>query len=186
MLLYSNCRASSGSVSLPRSLLDLLPLPAGSPRVFRSAAFLDRNREVTALMALTSTSKRSRERWCRLSATPHSHEIRVRPSSDIPTERPLQGASSLRHRRCQALVHVPPSWFRTTMTVYSARWFAGLLHPAAEPGFVAFPGSLGPVARPGGRWRARGAFPATRFTPFKEFPSSTASATSLRPVAFLP
>jgi hypothetical protein len=32
---------------------------------------------------------------------------------------------------------------------------------------------------------ARGAFPATRFTPFEEFPSPAASTASLRPVAFL-
>ena len=29
---------------------------------------------------------------------------------------------------------VPPSWFRTTLTVSSARRVAGLLHPAADPG----------------------------------------------------
>jgi hypothetical protein len=36
-------------------------------------------------------------------------------------------------------VHVPPSWFRTTSTVCSARWFAGLLRPATGLGFAAFP-----------------------------------------------
>jgi hypothetical protein len=29
---------------------------------------------------------------------------------------------------------VPPSWFCTTWTASSARWAAGLLHPAADPG----------------------------------------------------
>jgi hypothetical protein len=54
---------------------------------------------------------------------------------------------------------------------------AGLLHPAADPGFTAFP-AFGPRARAtpeGGPCSgACRAFPAMRFTPFEEFPSSAA------------
>jgi len=50
------------------------------------------------------------------------------------------------HSREQALIgpavlpakHVPPPWFLTTMTAYSVRQGAGLLHPATGQGFAAF------------------------------------------------
>jgi hypothetical protein len=47
---------------------------------------------------------------------------------------------------------VPPSWFHTTSTVSSARTVAGLLHPAADLGFAAFPD--GPTRDHRCRWAA--------------------------------
>ena len=81
--------------------------------------------------------------------------------------------------------HVPSSWFLTTSTVYSTLWCTGLLHPVAGPGFATFPADAD--RRKSRRTTAldHGAFPATRFTPFEELPSSTAVAASLRPVAFV-
>jgi len=35
--------------------------------------------------------------------------------------------------------HVPPSWFLTTSTVYSAQEALGLLHPKARRGSLRFP-----------------------------------------------
>jgi hypothetical protein len=88
---------------------------------------------------------------------------------------------------------VPPSWFLTTSTVCSVRGLAGLLRPAAGQGFVAFR----PPAEPVPPYREsklsretvadlRVTSPRRGFTPFEEFPSSAAGATSLWPVALLP
>ena len=109
MLLYSNRRTGSRLFSLSCTLLDLLPLPAGPPRVSRS----------DDLPRPKSRGDRPHglglhfEALLRTLGPPRgdssSHEIRVRPSSDITGVRQLPGASPLRHcaakrRACSALV----------------------------------------------------------------------------------
>jgi len=41
-------------------------------------------------------------------------------------------------RRCKAPNHVPPTWFLTTLTAYSAWRAVGLLHPTTDRGFATF------------------------------------------------
>ena len=72
---------------------------------------------------------------------------------------------------------VPPSWFRTTSTVSSASRFAGLLHPAADPG-------VHRVSAPGARPDGRSAVTRPRdagFEPFEEIPADSRTA-SPRPL----
>jgi hypothetical protein len=84
-----------------------------------------------------------------------------RPSTDTSNARPLPGRDPLgtrnrRLRRAMGRRHhpaslVPPSWFRTTSTVSSARRTAGLLHPAASPGVRRVslkPATMAPNPRP--------------------------------------
>lgn len=49
---------------------------------------------------------------------------------------PEAEASSV--RRCKAPNHVPPMWFLTTLTAYSAWPAVGLLHPTTDRGFATF------------------------------------------------
>jgi hypothetical protein len=79
---------------------------------------------------------------------------------------------------------VPPSRFRTASTASITLRFAGLLHPAAGQGFVAFQG-LRSRSRPKTVADLRAPSPRRGFTPSEEFPSSAAGTASLRPVAFL-
>jgi len=98
--------------------------------------------------------------------------VRVRPSADVPLSRPLPGAEAPFGPTAPPAGLVPPSWFLTTMTAYSAREGAGLLHPATDRGFAAFRDSRWPVpsAPRGSGHRSPGSFPATRFTPSEDFP----------------
>ena len=57
------------------------------------------------------------------------------PSIDISEKRPLPpGLPGFGRATSRPLDPVPSSWFRTTSTACSASCFAGLLHPAADPG----------------------------------------------------
>ena len=77
----------------------------------------------------------------------------------------------------QARHRVPPSWFLTTSTVYSAPWPRVCCTPLPALGFVALPVARARLAPPGpkseGAGGTRAPFPATR-TPFEGFPSSAA------------
>jgi len=83
-------------------------------------------------------------------------------STPTPTRK-----SSLRPRGFHPRSPVPPPWFRTTSTVSSAASVAGLLHPAADPGFVAFPDGQRAL-RPDDPTLSRDAGPAPRRTPRRE------------------
>jgi hypothetical protein len=72
--------------------------------------------------------------------------------------RPLPGDESPIGTTLPGVAHVPPAWFLTTSTAFSAHRLAGLLHPAAGPG----------VRRVSGR------SPPRDGEPFEGFPSSTA------------
>jgi hypothetical protein len=50
------------------------------------------------------------------------------------------------------LGHVPPSWFLTTVTAYSARRAMGLLHPTPGQGFTTFHASRHPTHTRRLRW----------------------------------
>jgi hypothetical protein len=95
-----------------------------------------------------------------------------RPSADMPLSRPLPGTEAPFGPAGPTAEHVPPSWFLTTMTACSTREVTGLLHPATDRGFAAFPDARGPVpsAPRGSGHRSPGPFPATRFTPSEDFP----------------
>jgi hypothetical protein len=128
---------------------------------------------MTALVNLASPSKRSRKRWKRLSADPPLMGFVVCPPTDMPSVRPLREAEASVGPTVPPASRVPPSWFLTTSTVCSAQRVAGLLHPAASQGFAAFR-VFPPPTSPEGDKRGSGTVPATRFTPFEEFPSSAA------------
>jgi len=122
-------------------------------------------------MAFTSSSERSRQRWNRLSLVPPLMGFECRPPTDIPPARPLPGAEApfgptspgAGSRSVLVVSHHHNGLLRAEVT--------GLLHPATGQGFAAF--HVRPPARPkAGR---RGKIPATRFTPFEEFPSSAAA-----------
>jgi hypothetical protein len=69
--------------------------------------------------------------------------------------------------------HVPPSWFLTTLTAFSARRAMGLLHPTPGQGFTTFHASRHPT-QPEGSDGAPLALPAVRFVPSEVSPSSAA------------
>jgi len=77
--------------------------------------------------------------------------------------------------------HVPSSWFCATSTVYSARQGSGLLHPDARTGSLRFgsqpPSTCFVPSRSQSQCTRKGSalLPATRFTPFEEFPSPIAA-----------
>jgi len=174
VLRCSNSRGGSGSFGLPHSLHGLRSLPTGDLRGFPvSAACQGRSLGMTALVNLASPSKRSRKRWKRLSADPPLMGFVVCPSADMPSARPLREAEASVGPTVPPASRVPPSWFCTTSTVCSAQRVAGLLRPAASRGFAAFR-VFPPPASPEGDKRGSGTVPATRFTPFEEFPSSAA------------
>jgi hypothetical protein len=86
-------------------------------------------------------------------------------------------------RRRQVPVLVPPSWFRTTSTVFSALELRVCCTPQPAEGSLRFVFTdpwefarrLTPLA----------GIPAVHFAPSEEFPSSAAGHASLRAVAFL-
>jgi hypothetical protein len=128
---------------------------------------------MTAFMAFASPSERSRKRWNRLSLVPPLMGFECRPPAGIPHARPLPGAEApfgptlLRADSRSALVvsHHLNGLLRAKVT--------GLLHPATGQGFAAFHACRLP-APPEGDVVGRVALPATRFTPFEEFPSPAA------------
>jgi hypothetical protein len=140
-----------------------------------SATDLGRSRGPPALMTLSSPPERSCESWRRLSATPPL--MRFAPSqcalppaylSCVHSQEPKLPSV----RRCQPSNHVPPPWFRTTMTAYSTRESRVCCTPQPAKGSPRFlrPGTE-PAREPS--WIPL-AVPATRFTPFEDFPSSAA------------
>lgn len=115
-----------------------------------------------------------------------------RPSADVPLSRPLPGAEAPFGPTVPPAGLVPPSWFLTTMTAYSAQEVAGLLHPATDRGFAAFHDAQGPVpsAPRGSGHRSPESIPATRFTPSEDFPRRQpyriTAAVALLPLPSLP
>lgn len=137
----------------------------------------------TTLMTLASSSKRPLERWSHLSAGPplmrfasplHRHVLCAStPGSKLPSSRRCQASSMFRPRGFS-----PPRRF-TPHT--GSRVCCAPLPVWGSPRFGQ-PGA-GPVRR---RWRTSLRPPRDAgFTPYEEFPSSTAGTASLRPVALL-
>ena len=131
-----------------------------------------------------------------MSARADAYSLGIRsgyhPSADMPLSRSLPGAEAPFGLTVPPARLVPPSWFLTTMTVYSAQEVAGLLHPATDRGFAAFPDARGPIpsAPRGSGHRSPGSFPATRFTPSEDFPRRQpyriTAAVALLPLPSLP
>jgi hypothetical protein len=100
-----------------------------------------------------------------------SHGIRCPPPAGIPFACPLPGAEAPfgptlpDAGSCSALVvsHHHNGFLHARVT--------GLLHPATGQGFAAFHACRHRTTR---RWASNGTIPATRFTPFEDFPSSAA------------
>jgi hypothetical protein len=80
---------------------------------------------------------------------------------------------------------VPPAWFRTTSAACSASKVAGLLHPAADPGFAAFPDTLPAQPKPDG---AEDALPRDASRPPKNSPRRQPHrvTTAVAPLSFRP
>ena len=99
----------------------------------------------------------------------------VCPAVDIPTMRPLPG--SLRHRSIRGLPRPP---IRSALVV--SHHLDGLVRttgfgfvaPRSQPGFDAFRARALSPHQPRPVHRDRSTLPATRFTPFEEFPSPAA------------
>jgi len=108
-----------------------------------------------------------------------SHGIRCLPPAGIPSARPLPGAGApfgpaLPHASSRSVLvvsHHHNGFLHARVT--------GLLHPATGQGFAAFHACRHRATR---RWASDGTIPATRFTPFEDFPSSAAVPTSLWPL----
>jgi hypothetical protein len=172
VLRFSSGRSGSGSFGLPRVPRGLSTVAGAGLQGFPvTSTVLGRSLGATAFMALSSPSERSQERWNLLSAVPplmgfgvslppvylpRVHSREPRPPSD---------------RRCHTPVHVPPSWFHTTTTVSSARELRVCCTPQPAKGSPRF---MHAATAPPEGGRATGTIPATRFTPFEEFPSSAA------------
>jgi hypothetical protein len=139
----------------------------------------DRSQDPSALVDLISSSKLSLASGDRLSPdSPLVGFVLKVPSTDAPFARPLPGAEAPLGptlpsvRSCSVLV-VPPH-----LDGFLRAEVAGLLHPAIGHGVRRVSCRLRQrLTPPGGGASTRDdwpAVPATRFTPFKGFPSSTA------------
>jgi hypothetical protein len=140
-----------------------------------SATDLDRSLGTTALMTLFSPPELSRKSWCPLSVTPPLVRFTPNQCSLPPISLPRVHSQEPKPpsvRRYHPPNPVPPSWFRTTMTVYSAQKSRVCCTPQPAKGSPRFVRpSPSPTRRPS--WTPL-AVPAKRFTPFEEFPSSEA------------
>mgnify|MGYP003701814873 CR=1 FL=1 len=128
---------------------------------------------MTAFMALFSPSERSRKRWNRLSLVPPLMGFECRPPTGIPLARPLPGAEApfgptlpgADSRSALVVSHHLDGLLRVKVT--------GLLHPATGQRFAAFL-TFRLHVPPEGDAVGRARIPATRFTPFEDFPSPAA------------
>jgi len=156
----------SGSLGLPRLLLDLAGFP-GVLEVFRppSSRWLPTVRPSPSLPPLQCSRlvRAGRASLPLLGFTP--------PLRRHPFERPLPESirrSSPSAPGCHAGSPVPPSWFRTTSTVCSARSSRACCIPLSTLGFAAFPITRLPRATEAAR-SVLGTFPATH-TPRRTSP----------------
>jgi hypothetical protein len=114
----------------------------------------------------------------------HRHILRASTPGPDASRRPKPAAPKSHGPTAPPVQHlVPPSWFRTTSTAFSARRTAGLLHPATGPGVRRVSLKPAPTTRlpprgwgdrqrrPVGPGRGRPRFPR-RFDPSKSSPRS--------------
>jgi hypothetical protein len=183
---FSRGRGSSGSFGVSRSLRGLSPLPAGPPRVSR----LDHRPQPKPradgppdLLLSYRALGRGPESPLGDASSPGIRSKPVCPSTDVPPVRPLPGAEAPFGPTVPPVDRVPPSWFRTTMTACSARKLRVCCTPQPVQGSSRFPlPSASPTRE--SSW-APMAFPATRFTPFEDFPRQQPCRITAV-VAFLP
>jgi hypothetical protein len=169
----SRCCVGSGSIGIHRSLRDLLPLPAGPSRVFQRDHRVQPKLQLDgphdlylSFRALTQKRKSPLGdlsshgiRWC---ALPPVHPSSIHSRGPRPPS----------VQRYQPPNLVPPTWFHTTMTGCSTRRPRVCCTPQPVKGSSRF---LRPSPSATRRWLWKPlAFPATRFTPSEEFPSSAA------------
>jgi hypothetical protein len=164
--------------------LDLSPFPVGPSGSFRAhaplvnfASSLERPvgpgappPRLPAALALSS-----REIRCVIS--PHSTSSTASTPNDVAIAFGQLESTSQR---------VPPTWFLTTSTVYSAKEFPGLLHPGTERGSPRFQPQPPLASRPPKRTRASGRpqlFPLRPSHPSKKSSLGSHDA-SLRRFAF--
>ena len=147
------------------------------------------SRRRSTLMTFASSSERSRLRW----SPPQPGEPGLGSSSPgltrlVPLRR-LPPARPLPDRRREALPFgpvvpsadlVPPSWFLTTSTVYSAQGLRVCCTPLPALGFIAF---LATRSRRFRRSRGRrGAIPAMWARTLRRVPLASSRTASLRPL----
>jgi hypothetical protein len=138
-----------------------------------TSAVLRRSFGTTAFVAFASPTERSQERWNRLSVIPPLVGFECCPPAGIPPARPLPGAEApfgpaLPHassRSALVVSHHLDGLLRAKVT--------GLLHPVTSLGFAAFRACQASTT-PEDDAASRVALPATRFTPFEDFPSPAA------------
>ena len=157
--------------AVPRDLRAVAGL--GLQGLSLTSAVLRRSFGTTAFVAFASLTERSQERWNRLSLVPPLVGFECCPAAGIPPARPLPGAEApfgptLPHadsRSALVVSHHLDGLLHAKVT--------GLLHPATSLGFAAFRACRFPTTPEGGA-ACRVALPATRFTPFEDFPSPAA------------
>jgi hypothetical protein len=164
----------AGRLAYPAIPLDLQAVASlGPPGFFPHVRRLRPKPRNDGLRGLCLSFKALAWRWNRLSLVPPLVGFECCPSAGIPPARPLPGAEApfgpaLPHassRSALVVSHHLDGLLRAKVT--------GLLHPATGLGFAAFRARRFPVP-PEGDAVCRVALPATRFTPFEDFPSPAA------------
>jgi hypothetical protein len=127
---------------------------------------------MTALVILASPSKRSRKRWIRLSAILLSWDSSCAPPPTCPARVHSGRPKPPSDRRCHPPVAFRPRGFTPPRRFAPRNELRVCCTPLPAKGSPRFVSAASHVAR--GRQEVVGTVPATRFTPFEEFPSSAA------------
>jgi hypothetical protein len=183
VLRFSRGRSGSGSLAYPTSLLTFLPLPARASRVFpsRPPSLAEAANSgpswpypllQSALESAETSSRRSLLSWDSVFPLPPVYLPRVHSQEPRPPS----------DRRCQAPVHVPPSWFHTTTTVFSTRELRVCCTPKPTKGSTRF---MRAATTPPESGQATGQSPRRGSHPSKTFPHQQPYRITAA-VAFLP
>jgi hypothetical protein len=109
--------------------------------------------------------------------------LSARPSTDIPFARPLPRAEALFGPTAPPVsAHVPPAWFRTTSTAFSARQLQVCCTLLPVLGFATFPDALFRTSR--GRPGEPTLFPATQARTLRRLPLVSSRTASPRLLVF--
>jgi hypothetical protein len=181
-------------LDFPALLLDLEPLPVRVLEVFPQRPPLSPKRSGSTLVALASPPERSR--LCRNIAASNRgpkpcsasrglarfHPFAVLPDASTPGEAACRSSPFTFGPGRPVPTRVPPSWFLTTSTVFSAPGPAGLLRPACglEVRRVADLASLRAPVETGNRRGTRGL--SRDCTTLRRVPLASSRTASLQPL----